>query len=250
MGNGIPMIIGLIIFISQYFSISAYRDQKKMYKDLYQEYNTYCSSRHEAPTKYAYLKDTETHYFYRDRYFADKLDKELEGICEPKITQDQCKRGISELSFKKHLFGYLGIEFMDIQYVVNFNNKLYYPDIFIKIKVGSNTAYIDIEIDEPYSLSLEPIHYIGSDNLRNNCFKKNNWIVVRFAEEQIVSFPDECSELILSITTYLNSGGTEKISDCKNIKIPQWTLNESRQMMRNNYRYSYLPYVKIIRDSA
>ena len=123
--------------------------------------------------RYSFVKNGKTSFYNRDRYFVDKLDKSLEYITKPIITQSQSKRGISELSFKKYMSNYLNIQFIDNQYEVNFGNVTYYPDIVIEIKVGVNTVYIDIEIDEPYSLDSRPIHYIGSDDFRNSCFEKN-----------------------------------------------------------------------------
>jgi len=53
---------------------------------------------------------------------------------------------------------------------VTFDGSVYYPDICYTDK--KSNLCIDIEIDEPYSLSGEPTHYIESDNdlNRNNKF--------------------------------------------------------------------------------
>src|SRR5690606_25978332 len=56
----------------------------------------------------------------------------------------------------------------------------YKPDFIIEVK--ELNLFIDIEIDEPYVGSNgSPIHFKKSnDNLRNNFFIDNKWIVIRF----------------------------------------------------------------------
>jgi hypothetical protein len=78
------------------------------------------------------------------------------------------------------------------------------PDaVYIDMDIG---LHIAIESDEPYSLKQtnygEPIHYIGylDDERREEVYvNKYKWILVRFAEEQVVRYADSCCKRIAQL---------------------------------------------------
>jgi very-short-patch-repair endonuclease len=100
----------------------------------------------------------------------------------------------------------------------------------------SKQLKVVIEIDEPYSIGAEnafvPIHVKGVDDRRNQLLLSTGWNIIRFAEEQIALFTENCCDAIQLI---LN--GETPLTP----KISCWTQEESLEMIRTNYRNSYLP---------
>jgi very-short-patch-repair endonuclease len=128
-------------------------------------------------------------------------------------------------------------------YLTNIQEYKFRNDIKIKTKEGFYTPDFSlpeygfvIEIDEPYSVTFEgqlnPIHYIGSDDKRNTLFIKEGWQIVRFAEEQIAKYPNDCCSYICALLSQQNY--EINIVLC-------WTYEEAKSMIINDYRNSYLP---------
>jgi very-short-patch-repair endonuclease len=114
----------------------------------------------------------------------------------------------------------------------------------IKIKIGEKVFIPDfcllneklvIEIDEPYALingELKPIHYIGCDDARDEALIESGWKIVRFAEEQIAKYPNNCCDYIVSVLS----------QQPLNIeKVACWTCSDAENMIKNNFRNDYLP---------
>jgi len=119
------------------------------------------------------------------------------------------------------------------------NPVFYYPDIAIAI----NNLYIDIEIDEPYSMdSRLPIHCIGSDDYRNTYVTSQGWEVIRFAESQIVEYPEKCLSTIIDVIKHIKQGmfGKPFIDYNEKWITPQWNEESAMDMAKRNYRESYL----------
>jgi hypothetical protein len=122
--------------------------------------------------------------------------------------------------------------------------NLYSPD-FTYID-RSLSLYIDIEIDEPYVHgTVTPTHFEGAskDIKRNNHFLAKNWLVIRFAEEQVARCPQSCCKAIAQIIAEVIGDDLELrqfsgIEDLLNMK--QWTEAEAAQMAADNYRQTYL----------
>ncbi|WP_188502221.1 hypothetical protein [Pontibacter amylolyticus] len=242
-GNAVPIIISGFIFILLYHNIKKVKSEKKIYEKAYAVYKLYLNDAFQPRSTVSYTRNGKHELFDANLYIVNKIDESLKQAVVPRITTKKSKRGHSELYFKRKLLKYLNLEFVDNEYEVRFSDVTYYPDIVISSKVGINTLYIDVEIDEPYSFSLHsrPIHHIETDDLRNRYFENGNWIIVRFSEEQVYKFTDECCELILSIIKHINSGGLERIFDYDGIKVPHWSYNQGLKMQADNYRSSYLP---------
>ena len=133
---------------------------------------------------------------------------------------------------------------------IELNNKYYVPDI---VYWDKNTGLlIDIEIDEPYiGIDGVPIHFEGNDFRRNSFFSKNGWIIIRFAEEQIIKFPQDCK---LFLDQFIDSISSGKLAvDFPLIKkVPQWTKDEAHKMAYTRYRNNYLQpsQIKIIKEET
>ncbi|QHT66720.1 hypothetical protein GXP67_08635 [Rhodocytophaga rosea] len=129
----------------------------------------------------------------------------------------------------------------------NFVDKEPYQPDYIFIDTNTN-LHIDIEIDEPYvSHNKQPIHYWSGeyyvDKDRNSYFIKHNWIVIRFAEEQIVKYPDECCKYIAKIVSELisNNQFLQKMNAVSYLlEVNHWTYEEAKEMAINNYRDKYI----------
>jgi hypothetical protein len=110
----------------------------------------------------------------------------------------------------------------------------------------SLSLYIDIEIDEPYYHKTgEPTHFDGAtkDFNRNNHFLAKNWLVIRFAEEQVVRCPKSCCKEIAQLIAEVLGDDLELkqftgIEDLPTMQ--QWTEVEAAQMAADNYRQTYL----------
>jgi very-short-patch-repair endonuclease len=107
-------------------------------------------------------------------------------------------------------------------------------------------VWIDVEIDEPYDYKTgKPTHCTSDDRDRNRnaFFLNNNWIVVRFAEEQVVNFPESCCKeiaLVISSVTKLNiyAKSLEAYTSLK--PLTMWTQKQAKKMAKANYRDKYL----------
>ena len=183
------------------------------------------------------------------KYRAQRLESALKKTEKAYIYYKNFK-GKTEDSFFKILnkYFYGNIEIDKVIELFS-NNKPYCPDFIYTNEVYN--LHIDIEIDEPYvSGNGQPIHYIDenkyefeSDRLRNNYFIKKGWIVIRFAEEQIVKYPDECCKYIADvIKSIINQDISlpilENVTDLP--KIKSWTKVEAEKMFINNYRDKYI----------
>lgn len=100
--------------------------------------------------------------------------------------------------------------------------------------------HIDIEIDEPYVWeSKEPIHFIGSfDDERNNVFLSRNWCLIRFAEEQVVSWPDDCVGLINNFVKAIQNKSLQ-IQNTVPV-VSRWSYDDSINLAKTNSRNRYL----------
>ncbi len=120
----------------------------------------------------------------------------------------------------------------------------YYPDIVLSSLDGK--ILFDIEVDEPYSFSEhKPIHYINErgysiDHDRNFAFIEHGFCVIRFSEEQIVRYPNDCVEYINAIIMSISNGEQDCPKPPSSLVQVKWDYDEANRMARNDYRKSYL----------
>jgi len=155
------------------------------------------------------------------------------------------KKGKTEKFFFSELNKrFLGKIFVDCA-IQPYRNSLPYQPDFTFQDLETN-LHIDIEIDEPYVLNtFEPIHFMEngehSDEKRDSVFNEYNWIVIRFTEFQVVSYPKECCDFIQKIIDSVSNN--DEIFEVKNYfkyKTSAWTKNNSYEMMSTAYRETYL----------
>jgi hypothetical protein len=107
-------------------------------------------------------------------------------------------------------------------------------------------VWIDVEIDEPYDYKTgKPTHCSDDerDRNRNSFFLNNNWIVVRFSEEQVVRYPESCCKEIALVIRRVT--GIEKyvhdLADATSLGIsPMWTSRQALKMAKAKVRDKYL----------
>jgi hypothetical protein len=104
-------------------------------------------------------------------------------------------------------------------------------------------VFIDIEIDEPYIAGKDkPIHYGDIDDERNLFFTTHGWFVVRFAEEQIVRYPNKCIAFLESFIRYISDYRTKETFTPIDglLQIKSWSYEQAVLYVKSRYREKYL----------
>lgn len=141
----------------------------------------------------------------RARWRAQQVAAVLERSVPEQLRSLYSRQGVSEQHFAvilREFFGDAVRQRLGFEHPSGANERAYAPD-FTLFDAGSRLR-IDVEIDEPYALTTRvATHYlerdvvtdelIDSDARRNTFFLERGWLVVRFAEEQIVSQPHSCA---------------------------------------------------------
>ncbi|MEG4070675.1 hypothetical protein QUA42_25590 [Microcoleus sp. Pol11C2] len=104
---------------------------------------------------------------------------------------------------------------------------------------------IDITIDKPYHYETgEPKNYevLVQENQRHQLFLEKGWIVIRFAEEQVVCWPQSCCRVIAEvINQIIGTPIPDELTTVETLRpIQQWNEFEARQMAQERYRDNYL----------
>jgi|GEM_PF-5662473 len=198
------------------------------------------------------LVDTEKRIFalresLKRRYSERPLKQRLKKTLRRRVKQldpmpPDAQRGVSEDYFLALLQQYFGdtVQYPDGVFSIFGTTFDYTPDMVYRDPYTGLT--IDIEIDEPYAgKSKEPHHCNDNDKDRNrdDFFLELNWVVVRFAEEQVVKYPVACA-YYLSKVIYRLSGIRYEVPAEKLPPIATWGKEESTSMARLLHRETYL----------
>ena len=195
-----------------------------------------------TPTAYQHI-DKETYWNVKFPKFGTSIF--------PYRRRKVNRRGYSEEFFEDLLSQYLSNTTIVTDAALRISENIQYePDIAI-ISDKNYHIHIDIEIDEPYSgYDRKPIHYKNNlpDLYRDQYLTNAGWIVVRFAEEQIIKSPLNCILLICRLlhiidSTYIinQSLFTDLSNSVESYKpISKWSIEESQNMAAENYREKYL----------
>lgn len=186
-----------------------------------------------------YLKDFELCKTQKglEKYRNGKVSNYLKGATHPDCVPDIYLKGRSEKQFFDLVRDTLPIVYDNLAIRGEFiDSRFYKPDIVLwDEELG---IIMDIEIDEPYvSSNKEPIHYLGSDNKRDEFFSSHHWFVIRFAEEQIIKYPDDCIVYILDVYRSILDFRFTNVDFP--YKVARWSRYEAEEMAKNNYRTSY-----------
>ena len=259
-------LVSFLIFASIFYFIMKY--SKKEYKqELLKFLNIIERNKH---TKERYLKDLE--YFNQNKQKLQKehVKNELKSVLSKTIEPNtklinSYSIGISEDYFenqlKKHfsnkIYKNITIDEMEIydgELKLSEFEQLLLPDFVYWDK--ENKVCIDIEIDEVYVMSSKkPIHYINEmgdsiDSSRNDYFNDSGWIVVRFSENQIINFPDQCCKIIQEIVKKIKcilEGLEYDDAILKDILQEElcWDINKAKELAKINYRDDLLKKIGI-----
>lgn len=212
------------------------------YKREIHKYNTEVLSKYQSEVevyneKVRLLNDE----VFRNELAKNKLEQGLFKSAKPVLIKNKAKKGVSEELFLKYLKLKFGTRIL-VGYTIDSSENIYeYIPDFVYYN-PKNGLCIDIEIDEPYEgATNEPIHYIGADDSRDNFFLSKNWVIVRFAEEQVIKQPDSCANFIAMVINYYLPN-TETISKTEKLSfIKRWTKQEAEIMAFKLYRNTYIP---------
>lgn len=112
-------------------------------------------------------------------------------------------------------------------------------------------VFIDIEVDEPYSASGHPTHFLlpdgtNKDSARNERFRQAGWYVIRFSEEQIFCHTAECLREVYKLARAAGAPSpVPRTGEQKGGTLhphPRWTKNDSYDMKQRHHRKTYLGY--------
>ncbi|MDF5727886.1 MAG: hypothetical protein PUP92_07555 [Rhizonema sp. PD38] len=152
--------------------------------------------------------------------------------------------GASEVVFKQVLERHFpGRVQTQLRFPINGTEYSYSIDFAILFdEIG---LAIDCEIDEPYAYnSRKPTHCVDQpqDSQRNSFFLSGNWMVIRFAEEQVVRYPESCCKQIASAIALIGvEQYQKKFQDVLAVpRMRQWTKRQAKKMAKSKYRERYL----------
>lgn len=208
-----------------------------------EEYSTYLRQKRKYDMKVKMIQSETSVRQYR----KDRVAQWLESRSKPDYTKcdsnDEIKKGLSEEYFSKYLEDYFSEIYTAVKVPVVGDNA-YYPDILLV----TDSLYIDIEIDEPYVGSDgTPIHYYSTkygvpkivDEDRNKYMTDHGFEVIRFSEEQIFRYPEECVDYIVDFVNGVTSG-LDKIAPFEHV-VRKWSIEESAKLAYKHYRATYVP---------
>ncbi len=233
-GSFVNVVIVLVLTLFGVLGLSGKKNksevefEKKM-KYYENEIEAYCIKQRNEFSKYDI-------YNWREVQLKTILKHSGEFKSIERITA----KGKAEEYFYSHLVGFFGKNkiFKDVQ--LGSFDKPYVPD-FVFFDPNYNLK-IDIEIDEPYSHSInnEPIHHIDKDSRRNDFFKSERWLVIRFSEEQVIRYPERCCKYIYRTLAELNlhdPSMERKFSLTSDLPLfKKWTQEEAIELRSHNYR--------------
>ena len=181
---------------------------------------------------------------YINTYRYEQLLTFLKKSEKPNILKKEFSKSVTHSYFKNFLILTFGNKVYDNFFLkdTTYVDLIYIPDY--TIHEHELNLYIDIEIDEPYiGVDGTPLHFINSnDDKRDDFFTRKKWLVIRFAEIQIINNPLACCDLISEMIMNLKSSKLNDLSTLSNIEIiHSWSKEDAHKFAFNRYRSSYLP---------
>jgi hypothetical protein len=201
----------------------------------------------------AILYDATEGYKERDVETQKENEKAKEILSNPTLLQNYMKSNLAEtLSSNKpklaisdaRLGKYDNTLLMALRDIPNCVVKsgeglnlgyTFTPDVIIH--VPSLNLWIDIEVDEPWFVDelgqKQPIHYIGKDRYRDERFLQSNWVVFRFAEEQVAKQVESCTKEVADFLQLFDVNTSSKFRSITTIKkIRCWTYEQALDVLR------------------
>lgn len=117
-----------------------------------------------------------------------------------------------------------------------------------------NGVKVQLEIDEPYVLMTGEPHHCGDntkDVARDRFFLAGHWMIIRFAEIQIVESPEGCCRRIAEELSKLGVK-VAKLDELNGYDLPKivrsWRESEAKQMAKEGFRQKYLAKAGLIKQ--
>ncbi len=189
----------------------------------------------------------------------NKARRVLESSVADDGLSGYVRQGVSEMMFARVLIEHFGER---IRQRLKFHHpsgaveRPYCPD-FVYFDAGTRLR-IDIEIDEPYAgISRLAIHevefdpkkkdWVSADNARDHFFLERKWLVLRFAEEQVVREPLACCRKLAELIERIlpEHSIPIKLQDAKTLEpVPRWTREQGNIWGAQQYRET--TYLKLL----
>lgn len=155
------------------------------------------------------------------------------------------KRGSSEL-VDFYFVARLRLKEIRQNVTMKIDGHNYEPD-FAYVNEAMGIA-VDIEVDEPYTASGKPVHFLNEDgtnidSTRNRRFQDAGWYVFRFSEQQIFCHTKSCMKEVYKILIQLGavSEMPKKLASAPDLETnDRWTFEESKALGRQHFRRTYL----------
>ncbi len=167
------------------------------------------------------------------------------SVLRPGKSRSSARKGRSEEQFYQILCHYFSAAKIMVDYNISkYRDYPYTPDFIYCLNDWN--FYMDIEIDEPYTRKGKKTiatHCTDdvSDANRDDFFVESNWVVIRFAEEQICKSPASCCKFIaLVINRLLGVDIPPPLQDAEDLlMVNRWNTKLAKKMARNKYRSKY-----------
>ena len=252
---GLLFLFAIILAICLLIIIQEHRDYKQKrldykralsyYEDMEKQYREDLESYPERLRQYELILSNDD---YRDcliRQFRQGRIQSRNRIDYEEISDKAIKKGkaegilysrLKELYPKSCFFNACAnVE----SYEYTYSRFSYYPDIAL-IFIG---LYIDIEIDEPYTIDagrIKPIHFFSEssyesiDNKRNRLMTRAGWEVIRFSEEQVFCYTNECIHYIQDFISAIQETPEGFYYDYETSSLRRYSEEQSDNSEANN----------------
>jgi hypothetical protein len=215
------------------------------YQDEILKFNKLLSVYHSEVEEIERKNRNMNQYENKKKFRHDRLKDFFSSACQPHKSKVEYKKGVSENHFYSYLIKHFNGDVLEESYIEtdSFKGIPYQPDF--TLYDSEFEILIDVEIDEPYiGIDGTPIHFSeGKDEFRDDFFLENNWIVVRFAEIQVIKYPVQCCQLLNDLISMIKSDDNIDLIELQNKveKFNTWTKEEASRMAYVRFRNKYLP---------
>lgn len=128
-------------------------------------------------------------------------------------------------------------------------NTINKPEPNFIVAFSEYNLFIDIEVDSPYGLDYRnPKCFTDGAEYQmtphDEFFNRQKWVIMHFAEEQIVKYPVQCCKEIAKIASKITCDESimDRMSPVDDLRfINLWTREQCERLARENYREQYLP---------
>ena len=191
-----------------------------------------------------YLKNAHKHQQQQLQSRRQKLTHLLKGKVEQSTGESNAQKGVSEVQFLEVLQSVLpNVKFGGEFPIPNFPHPYSMDMAYVDEETGLS---INIEIDEPYEGKKKQPHHClddDKDRKRNHFFLERNWLIVRFAEEQVVKNPQGCCRYLVEVIVNFTQDKSllEKVQKFPTLEpVKAWTVSEAKRLAVWKHRETYL----------